>query len=64
MTAVIILNIVLAVFVVGGILALLGWGILSDRVVATRLTERRRTAPRRQPAPRSPAYSRGPAYNR
>ncbi len=42
MTAIIILNAVFSVFVVVGILALLGWGIATDRVSAARLTRRRR----------------------
>ena len=62
MAAIIILNALFAVFVVGGILALLGWGIATDRVVSARLTERRRRAPsrRRQSTQRfAPAYTRG-----
>lgn len=65
MAAIIILNVALAVFVVVGMLALLGWGIASDRVVAVKLTERRRAAQarRRQAAPRrAPAYRGGAAY--
>jgi hypothetical protein len=37
MTAVVILNIVFAVFVVGGILMLLGYGIAKDRTMAGRV---------------------------
>ena len=36
MTAVMILNIVFATLVVAGMLALLGWGIVTDRTVASR----------------------------
>jgi hypothetical protein len=36
MTAIILLNIVFAAFVVVGILALLGWGVASDRTLAGR----------------------------
>jgi hypothetical protein len=44
MTAVIILNVVFCAFVVVGILALLGWGILTDRATAvTGYSRRRRT---------------------
>ena len=67
MAAIIIVNVALAILVVGGILALLGWGIASDRVVAAKLTERRRLAHarRRQAAPRrAPAYRGGAAYTR
>ena len=67
MAAIIILNVALAVLVVGGMLALLGWGIASDRVVGAKLTERRRLAHarRRQAAPRrAPAYRGGAAYTR
>lgn len=67
MAGIIILNVVFAVLVVGGMLALMGWGIASDRVVAAKLTERRRAAHarRRQLAHRpSPAYRGGPAYTR
>lgn len=62
MAIIIVLNALLAVFVVGGMLALLGWGIASDRIVAAKLTERRRTVTsrRRQGAQRfTPAYTRG-----
>ena len=63
MALIIILNAVFAVFVVGGILALLGFGIASDRVAVAKLTERRHAASRsrrRQRAPRfEPAYTRG-----
>lgn len=52
MTAIVILNIVFSAFVVIGILALLGWGIMSDRAIAGRLRTRRRTAVRAsRPAP-------------
>jgi hypothetical protein len=71
MVGIIILNVALAVFVVVGILALLGWGIASDRVVAAKLTERRRAAQarRRQSAHRPAgaqraAYRGGPVYTR
>lgn len=67
MAAIIIVNIALAILVVGGIVALLGWGIASDRVVAAKLTERRRLAHarRRQAAPRrAPVYRGGAAYTR
>ena len=62
MAIIIVLNVLFAVFVVGGILALLGWGIASDRTAAAKLTERRRVAPnrRRQGAQRfTPVYTRG-----
>jgi hypothetical protein len=45
MTAIIILNIVFIAFVVVGILALLGWGIASDRTFVASLSGARRTAP-------------------
>jgi hypothetical protein len=64
MAVIIILNVALAILVVGGILALLGWGIVSDRVVAAKLTERRRAllARRRQATQRhAPAYRGGSA---
>jgi hypothetical protein len=47
MTAAVILNIVFATLVVGGIVALLSWGIVTDRTVAAR-----RTRPARRPARR------------
>jgi hypothetical protein len=47
MTAVVILNIVFAVFVIGGIVALLGRSILADNPDAR--------MPRRRPAPAKPA---------
>jgi hypothetical protein len=60
MALIIVLNAVFAVLVVGGMLALLGWGIASDRVAVAKLSERRRVAPRRRPAQRlAPAYTRG-----
>jgi hypothetical protein len=61
MALIIVLNAIFAVLVVGGILALLGWGIASDRVATARLTQRRRSeASRRQPAHRlTPVYTRG-----
>ena len=67
MAAVIILNVLLAVLVIGGMLALLGWSIASDRVVAAKLIEHRRAAHarRRATAPRfSAGYSRSSAYPR
>jgi preprotein translocase subunit SecF len=67
MAIIIILNVAFAILVVGGMLALLGWGIASDRVVAAKLTERRRAAHarRRQAAPRrAPAYRGGAAFTR
>jgi hypothetical protein len=72
MAVIIILNVALVTVVVGGMLALLGWGIASDRVVAAKLTERRRVAHdrrlaahdrRRQAASRrAPAYPGGAAF--
>lgn len=63
MALIIILNAVFAVFVVGGILILLGLGIASDRMAVAKLAERHRAASRsrrRQRAPRfEPAYTRG-----
>ena len=50
MTAVVILNIVLAVFVVGSIVALLGRAILADNLDAR--------LPRRRPATAKPASQR------
>jgi hypothetical protein len=67
MAAIIILNVAFAILVVGGMLALLGWGIASDRGVAAKLTDRRRLAHdrRRQAAPRrAPVYRGGAAYTR
>lgn len=42
MTAITILNILVSAFVVVGILALMGWGIATDRITAGRLQARRR----------------------
>jgi hypothetical protein len=50
-TAIIILNIVFIAFVVVGILALLGWGIASDRTLVANVTGARRTAPVRRLRP-------------
>ena len=46
MTTVVILNIIFAALVVGGILALLGGAIVSDRTASVSLTSRRRAAVR------------------
>ena len=65
MAALIILNLLLAVPVVGGMLALLGWSITTDRVVAAKLIEHRRAthARRRATAPRfSGGYSRSSVH--
>jgi hypothetical protein len=60
MALIIVLNAIFAVLVVGGMLALLGWSIASDRVAVAKLHERRRVATRRRPAQRfAPAYTRG-----
>lgn len=68
MLAVIVANVVLMAIVFSGIIALLSWGIRSDRVAATTLERRRRVARdardardrHRAAAPRfSPAYTRG-----
>jgi len=57
MSAVVILNVVFAVFVVGGIVALLGRAILADG--AGERLPRRRTAPARPPATRPARSARG-----
>lgn len=44
MTAVVILNVVLATVVVAAILSLLGWGIFTDKAVAGTHSRRARTA--------------------
>lgn len=60
MALIIVLNAIFAVLVVGGMLALLGWGIVADRVTTARLAQRRRTEPSRRRAQRfTPVYTRG-----
>ncbi len=54
MTAVIILNVVLCTFAVVGILALLGWGIVTDRATAMTGYSRRRRDVRPVRARRAP----------
>jgi hypothetical protein len=49
MTTVVILNVVLAIFIVAAVLSLLGWGIVTDRAwAATRPFRGRRARARRR----------------
>ncbi len=50
MAIIILLNLVFAVLVVGGILALLGWGIAADRASTATLARRRTSRTRRRGA--------------
>jgi hypothetical protein len=62
MAIIVLLNVVFAALVVGGILTLLGWGIATDRATVATLARRQRTAvrSRRQSAQRfSPAAQLG-----
>ncbi|MBV9803694.1 MAG: hypothetical protein JO130_10905 [Solirubrobacterales bacterium] len=64
-TIMVILNIVFIAGVVGGILGVLTWGIVSDRPFATYLSQRavaraRRGRPERRRIPREASAYRGP----
>jgi hypothetical protein len=56
MSAVLILNIFFITFVVVGMLLLLGWGIVTDRTVATRRTRLARRPARAGPARAGPPH--------
>lgn len=58
MAIIIVLNVVFAALVVGGILTLLGWGIAADRASIATITRRQRAGRRTladSPAPRRSA---------
>ena len=50
MSPMVILNVVLAIFIVAAILSLLGWGIVTDRTMAVLHSRRARSASRAKAA--------------
>jgi hypothetical protein len=58
MMTIVFLNVVFAVLVAGGILALLGWAIVKDKATVAALSSRSRGRVRSS-APRRPVRSRG-----
>jgi hypothetical protein len=64
MTAITILNILLSAIAVVGILALMGWGIATDRVRAASLGGRSRRSVARRPADRRASDRRSGADRR
>ena len=63
MTAVIILNVVFCAFIVVGILAVLGWGILSDRAATATGYSRRRRDVTPVRARRAPKHALRPSFS-